>query len=303
MARSEPDLSPADVVVVGSVNVDLVFRVPHLPAAGETVIGATFSRGPGGKGANLAAAAAKLGGRVRFIGTVGVDDLAWEARADLEGAGVDASQVGSRPVHTGVAGIFVDRGGENAIAVASGANAELEPGFVREALAGIDVPHAVVAANLEIPDEAVATAAEVAAGRGWPFILNPAPARAVERSVLERCLVVAANEGEATALGSVAALLAAGAGAVVVTRGPEGADLHRSGRSVHRQPSFPVDVVDTTGAGDAFCGALAWAVADGRDLEGAVRLAAAAGALACREVGARAGLPDRAEVERLAAPV
>jgi ribokinase len=237
---------------------------------------------------------------VRFVGLVGQDDMAGEARRDLEDAGVDVSLVRNRPTHTGVAGILVDEGGDNLIAVASGANAELDGAAVTEALGRIDLPSAVVAANLEVPDQAVAAAAEVAADRGWRFLLNPAPARAVERGLLARCSVVVPNEREAAALGSVEGLLDEGVGAVVVTRGREGADLHRAGRPAHRQPAFPVEAADTTGAGDAFCAALAWALAEGRHLEDAVTLAAAAGALACRGVGARASLPDRAEVERLA---
>jgi ribokinase len=290
------------VVVVGSVNVDLVFRMPRLPAPGETVAGGSFQRGPGGKGANQAAAAARLGARTVFVGMVGDDELGREARADLEEAGVDASRLGIGDSPTGVAGIVVGRGGENLIAVASGANHELDAARVEDALGTIDASRAVVLANLEIPDEAVAAAGEGASRRGWPFVLNPAPARGVDAAILARCSVVVPNEGEATALGGVSALLAAGPEAVVVTLGKEGADLHRPGGATHHQPAFAVEVADTTGAGDAFCGALAFALAEGRDLESAVALAAAAGALACRAVGARASLPTGEELEAFAGP-
>ena len=292
----------ANVVVVGSVNVDMVFRVPRLPGPGETVTRGSFSRGPGGKGGNQAAAAARLGARTSFVGLVGDDQLGAEARQDLEAAGVNASLLGTGTASTGVAGIFVDDAGENMIAVASGANALLDGPAVRRALAGLDAEGAVVLANLEVPDEAVIAAAEAAEKRGWVFVLNPAPARQVPPEVLSRCSVLVPNEVEVAALGlgSVQELLEAGVGAVVVTLGARGAELHRPDRPVHHQPSFPGPVIDTTGAGDAFCGALGWALAGGTDLQQAVRLAAAAGALACREVGARAGLPDRAEVERLA---
>jgi ribokinase len=290
----------ANVVVVGSVNVDMVFRVPSLPDPGETVTGGTFSRGPGGKGANAAVAAARLGARTWFAGLVGHDELGHQAREELEAAGVDVSLVGERPSPTGVAGIVVDDAGRNLIAVASGANADVDGVFVRDALAYIDAPEAVVLANLEVPDDAMAAAAEVAETKGWPFILNPAPARPVEAGTLARCSLLVPNEGEARTLGSVADLLEAGVGAVVATRGADGADLHRPGSPAHHQPAFRVNVADTTGAGDAFCGAMAWALSEGLGLEEAVRLGAAAGALACRGVGARAGLPDRAELEALA---
>lgn len=292
-----------NVVVVGSVNVDMVFRVPRLPGPGETVTRGSFTRSPGGKGGNQAVAAARLGARTWFVGLVGDDDLGVEARRDLDSAGVDVSLVRTGSTHTGVAGIFVDDEGENTIAVASGANAQVDGATVSQALSGLDVDGSVLLANLEIPDEAVIAAAAGAEERGWRFVLNPAPAREIPAEVLSRCAVLVPNEVEMDDLGGGSAddLLEAGVGAVVVTRGRQGADLHRPGRPVHRQPSFPGEVVDTTGAGDAFCGALGWALAGGTDLELAVRLAAAAGALACREVGARAGLPDRAEVERIAA--
>lgn len=295
-----PLVVAANVLVVGSVNVDMVFRVPRLPAPGETVIGGTFSQGPGGKGANAAAAAARLGARTRFVGLVGQGFLGHQAVRDLEEAGVDTTLVEERATHTGVAGILVDEAGENVIAVASGANAEVDGRFVADALARLDADGAVVLTNLEVPDGAVSAAAEVAEANGWPVILNPAPARPVAPATLARCSIVVANRMEAQALGSAAALLEAGVNAVVVTLGGDGVDLHRAGRPLHQQPAFPVDVADTTGAGDAFCGALAWAVGEGRDLEDAVRFGAAAGALACRAVGARGGLPDRAELEATA---
>jgi ribokinase len=291
----------ANVVVVGSVNVDMVFRVPRLPGPGETVTGGSFARGPGGKGGNQAVAAARLGARTWFVGLVGDDDLGAEAGADLESGGVDVSLMGTGSTHTGVAGIFVEQEGENTIAVASGANAEVGGAMVRQAFAALDIEDSVVLANLEVPDEAVLAAAEAAAERGWPFVLNPAPARRVPDEILSRCAVLVPNDVEIEALGpgSVEGLLEAGASAVVVTRGRQGADLHRPGRPVDHQPSFPGEVVDTTGAGDAFCGALCWALGEGVDLEEAVRLAAAAGALACREEGARGGLPTSQELQEV----
>lgn len=292
----------ADVVVVGSANVDLVMRVERLPRPGETVIGGTLSRAPGGKGANQAAAAARLGARTWLVGMIGDDELGAWTRAHLEEHGVDLSFLGVGSSATGVAQIWLDDAGENAIAVASGANAEVSADLVRAAIERIDAREAVVLASLEIPEPAVEAAAEAARARGWPVVLNPAPARPLSPALLACCAVLTPNEHEMTELApDEHALLGAGVGAVVVTRGEGGADLHRAGREVHRQPAFPVEVLDTTGAGDAFSAALAWALADGRELEDAVRLAVGAGALAVRAVGARASLPDRDELERLVA--
>ncbi len=290
----------AAVVVVGSVNVDLIVRVPRLPLRGETVIGGTFSRAPGGKGGNAAAAASRLGAGTWFVGLVGRDDLGREARKDLEGAGVDGSGLAEVDEPTGVAAILIDDAAENMIAVASGANAAVTPEHVRAALNGIDAERAVVLSNLEIPERAVSAAVQAAADRRWPLVLNPAPARRLPAEVIAACDVVAPNESEAASLGGVDELLAGGARAVVVTRGQAGADLHRTGRHIHHQDAFAIDAVDTTGAGDAFCAARAVALSEGRVLEDVVRNAAAAGALACRAVGARASLPTREEVDRLA---
>jgi ribokinase len=289
----------AAVVVVGSVNVDLIVQVPRLPSRGETVIGGRFREAPGGKGANAAAVAARLGVATSFVGLVGRDDLGTRARDDLERVGVDVAHLGESDASTGVAAILVDEGGQNVIAVASGANADVAPAHVLTAFDSMVAEHSVVLANLEIPDGAVAAAAARASQRRWPLVLNPAPARSLSREVIAACDVIVANEAEAAALDGVDALLANGAGAVVVTRGAQGADLHRLEDPIHHQPPFPVDVVDTTGAGDAFCAALAVALAEGRDLDDAVRWGAAAGALACRDVGARTALPTRAEVEQL----
>jgi ribokinase len=289
----------AAVVVVGSVNVDLIVQVPRLPSRGETVIGGRFREAPGGKGANAAAVAARLGVATSFVGLVGRDDLGTRARDDLERVGVDVAHLGESDASTGVAAILVDEGGQNVIAVASGANADVAPAHVLTAFDSMVAEHSVVLANLEIPDDAVAAAAARASQRRWPLVLNPAPARSLSREVIAACDVIVANEAEAAALDGVDALLANGAGAVVVTRGAQGADLHRLEDPIHHQPAFPVDVVDTTGAGDAFCAALAVALAEGRDLDDAVRWGAAAGALACRDVGARTALPTRAEVEQL----
>jgi ribokinase len=289
------------VVVVGSINVDLVFRVDRLPAPGETVIGGVFDQTHGGKGANQAVAAARLGARTVMVGVLGADDLGDSAREQLRTEGIELSAVGTGSSHTGVAGIVVDAAGENLIAVASGSNTELTGAIVGDALRSLDAPDAVVLSVLEIPDDAVAAAAEGARDREWPFVLNPAPARPLPAELVALCDVLTPNEHEVTGLGYASGdeLLEAGARAVVVTRGARGTDLLQAGKPVVHRDAFPATSVDTTGAGDAFSGALAYGLASGRDLPEAVEFAAAAAALSVGAPGARAGMPTRSEVEAL----
>ena len=278
------------VVVIGSANVDLVWRGEHLPLPGETVTDGEFVQLLGGKGANQAAAAAALGAEVVFVGCVGDDDHGRLVRADLEARGVDCSELSiSGDAPTGVALITVDRAGENAIAVAPGANrlvpAEIGAGLIR---AGD-----VVLCSLETPVETVEAAVAAARAADALVIVNPAPPRAAPAGA-----VLTPNEHECERLGGIDALLAA-APAVIVTRGGTGATLYRAGGTVD-QAAFAVDVVDTTGAGDAFNGAVAWAVSNGATLERALPLACAAAALATRAVGARSSLATADEVYALA---
>lgn len=291
----------ATVVVVGSINVDLVTRVAHLPVPGETVIGGTFHKTYGGKGANQAVAAARLGASTFLVGAVGDDAFGRESLDALSKERVDFTWVATSQRATGVAQILVDEAGENLIAVASGANGDLRAAQVREALHSVLTPGAVVLANLEISDDAVVAAALAARDRGCQFVLNPAPARALPADLLPLCDVLTPNEIEAQLLGLDRSGTWPGKGhsAVVVTRGGAGADLWRPALPVHHQDAFPVDVVDTTGAGDAFSATLAWALAEGCSMEEAVRLAAAGGALATRAVGARAGFGARQQIEAL----
>jgi ribokinase len=285
--------------VVGSINVDLVTYVERLPGPGETVSGGRFSRVHGGKGGNQAVAAARLGAQTSMVGVVGRDDLGESARAELASEDVDVAQVRSGNDPTGVAQILVDAGGENLIAVAGGANEELSAGMVRQSFEGIDAPDAVVCAVLEIPEQAVLEAAGQARERGWSFVLNPAPARPLSNELLSLCSVVTPNEHEVSGLGKERPedLLEHGAGAVVVTLGSEGARLLRLDRAPHHQPAFRAQPVDTTGAGDAFSGALAWGLASGNELEVAVELASAAAALSTQIPGARAGMPTHEELQ------
>ena len=289
--------------MVGSVNVDRVMRVPALPAAGETVVGAEVSLWPGGKGGNAAAAAAWLGAATVLVAAVGDDTEAEGARAALDVAGVDVGAIVTRPGPTGVAHITVDDAGENTIVVASGANALLDGHAVSAAVADRGGEGTVVLVDLEVPDAAVAAAAEAARDVGARVVLDPAPARRLQRDVLAGLDALTPNAGELRGLGiaSVEELLGLGAGAVVVTRGGDGADLHVPNHPPRHQPAFAIDVRDTTGAGDAFAAGYAVARAGGADRAEAVRWAAAAGALATRAVGARASLGTRDEVQRMLA--
>jgi ribokinase len=268
----------ADVVVVGSANVDVVIRLGRLPGPGETVTGGALTRAMGGKGANAAVAAARLGARVALVAALGEDADGAAVRDDLVAHGVDVGAlVVARAAPTGVAAVLVDDAGENAIAVASGANASLDGGAVHAGLA---------------------SAAGPGVEHGCRLVLDPGPARALPAAVLAAATVVTPNRGELAVLGGTAALLAAGAGAVAVTLGADGVELHASSGSTP-VPAFAVDVVDSTGAGDAFAAGVAVALHEGLGLRDAVRFGAATGALATRGLGARAALPDRSAVDAL----
>jgi ribokinase len=277
------------VVVVGSVNIDLVVRTPLIAPPGHTVIATGSSTGSGGKGGNQAAAVARLGGPCRLTAAVGPDF----DPSSLPGVDLSAVRVTAEP--TGLAVVMLDPTGENAITVVPGANASLAPADIGP-FAGLS---GVLLASLEVPLPAVLAAARAARSAGWTVVLNPAPAHALPASLLADLLagvdVLVPNEHELAALGDPDDLLAAGVGAVVVTLGAAGCRIHRPG-DVRSVPAHPVRAVDTTGAGDAFCGALAWALDTGRDLDAAVRLAVVAGALATRAVGARAALATAAEI-------
>ena len=286
------------VIVVGSVNVDLIVRLPSLPPPGVTVTGGSFRRAPGGKGGNQAAAAARLGARTTLIARVGDDDLGRMAVADLVSAGVDTAEVRATPdTDTGVASILVDAEGENLIGVASGANHTLTADDVREAFATLAHDFAVVVASLEVLPAPVHAAAACAHERGWPFVLNPAPAAPLPDALLRMTAVLTPNQHELRQLGAHTAhdLLDAGVESIVVTRGADGADLVTRERH-DRIQAYPVTPIDTTGAGDAFTGALSWALARGDDLHAAVIVANAAAALSTQGHGARGALPDAASL-------
>jgi ribokinase len=294
------DTLAAPVVVVGSANMDFILRVERLPGAGETVRGASLLRLPGGKGANQAVAAARAGGVTHFIGMVGDDREGEELRLDLARERVDITSLRTTTTTaTGAAIVLVDEhAGENAIAVALGANASLTRHTVATELGRIKTSGMVVVAGHEIPEEAVLAAARFSSMAGATFVLNPAPARPIPLELAACCDVITPNEREIEQLGYTGpeALLAAGAKAIVVTLGSAGARIYRRDADPVHQPAFPAEVVDTTGAGDAFAGVLAVALAEGIALEGAVRWAAAAAALSTEGPGGRS-LPWRNAIE------
>ncbi len=285
------------VFVVGSVNADLLVRLPHLPSPGETVLGGHITRAPGGKGANQAVAAARLGVPTSLVAAVGTDDEGERSLADLRASGVDVTGVVQVDEPTGVGIVLVAEDGENAIAVASGANERLAGDVVHRQLGQLTADDVVVA-NLEVSDAAVAAAAAESAARGARFVLNPAPARQLSRGLLARTDVLTPNRVEVRELGFAgpAELLATGLAGLVVTLGADGADLYRAGHRVVHQAPFVATVVDTTGAGDAFTAGLAAALASGEPLEVAIRWAAAVGAMATRALGARAAYPGGDEL-------
>ncbi|HZQ27128.1 MAG TPA: ribokinase [Acidimicrobiales bacterium] len=281
------------VVVVGSVNMDAVVRVDRLPGPGETVLGHTLDSVPGGKGANQAAAAARLGAPTALVARVGDDDAGRTLVAALAGEGVDVRAVATTPgTATGVALITVDAAGANSIVVAPLANHSLSAVDI-DAAAELIAGARVLLCQLEVPLAAVERALQIARAAGVTTVLNPSPAPGpdVGAALLELVDVVVANEHEAEAL-------ALQCPAVIVTRGARGAVVFVDGR-YHELSAFPVTAVDTTAAGDAFCGALVAGLAAGRTVLEAARPALAAGALAVTRPGALPSLPTAAEVAAL----
>ncbi|MCR9193181.1 MAG: ribokinase [Hyphomonas sp.] len=278
--------------VVGSINLDLVASGAPLPQAGETVTGAQFAQHPGGKGANQALAARRLGAAVHMVGCVGDDALAETAMTLLRRDGVDVSNVMSElGTSTGVALIAVSPDGENQITVASGANTRVGPSDVA-GLPNCDV----ILSQLEVPVTAVEAATRRAAETGALMAINLAPASGVSPQLLKDADLLIVNEIEAAFYGDA---LHERGGLVALTLGGDGAALFKMGQEIARVPAFEVDVVDTTGAGDTFCGALAVALAEGQPPEQALRFASAAAALAVTRPGAQPSLPNRAQVDAL----
>lgn len=300
----------AKIVVVGSSNTDMVAMAGHIPAPGETVMGARFFTAAGGKGANQAVAAARLGADVTIIACVGDDAFGQAAVEGFKAEGIDTRHIVVDPdTPSGIALITVDAKGENAITVAPGANARLTPAHVRSAEGAIREADALLL-QLEIPLDAVAAAAAIARDADTLVILNPAPVPdgGLPPELLAITDVLVPNETEAAKLAgqsglnaedAVRALLRAGCRRVVVTLGSRGA-LAANSDATFAIPSPKVEAVDTTAAGDAFCGALAVALAEGQRFEDAVRFAVKAAALGVTAAGAQPSLPSRRAVEEFA---
>ncbi len=301
------------IVVVGSLNMDFVVQVEHLPALGETVLGRNFQMIPGGKGANQACAAGKLGGPgvgVRMIGRVGYDVFADHLKASLSAAGVDVRAVHATQAQpTGVALIWVDRQGQNSIVVASGANHALAAGDV-EAMRQVLRGARLALFQLETPLDTVTRALALARQEGLRTILDPAPAQPLPPDLLRAVDILTPNESEALILlgrppsriephdapALAEALRKLGPQTVVVKLGDQGCFLSNGAGSRH-VPAYPVEVRDSTAAGDTFNAALAVALAEGKTIEEALPFANAAAAISVTRLGAQASIPARAEVE------
>jgi ribokinase len=305
---------PSNIVVLGSLNMDFVVRVEHLPVPGETVLGSGFQMIPGGKGANQACAAGRLAGRetlTRMVGRVGYDVFADHLKASLAAAGVDVTYVhAARSQPTGVALIWVDRNGQNSIVVASGANHAMAPADI-EGLRGAFRGAGFALFQLETPLPAVAAALKLAREEGARTILDPAPAQPLPAGLLEQVDVLTPNESEALLLlgrathatigepAEVArALRALGPKAVILKLGERGC-YYDDGSESRQAPAFVMEAVDTTAAGDTFNGALAVALAEGRPIADALRFANAAAGLSVTRMGAQASIPSRKEVDDL----
>jgi ribokinase len=298
----------SDVVIVGSLNVDLVIKSERLPAPGENIPGQDFKIIPGGKGANQAASIARLGSRVAMVGRVGADLFGPRLIENLTAQGVDAARVSQDlDAPTGTALIVVDRAGENSIIVVSGANGRVSGEDVRAAEELIRAAKALIL-QFEIPLASVEHAMDIAARHGVPVVLNAAPAKTAPDSLLAKADYLIVNEWEARALtgvdvGDVASgfqaadrLRGMGVGVVILTLGERGALLASPQQTTHF-PTRAVQVVDTTAAGDAFVAAFGVSLIGGLDLPQAIRFANAAGTLAVTRFGAQPSLPTRAEVE------
>jgi ribokinase len=300
-------------VVVGSSNMDLVVRSPRIPVPGETILGGDFLMVPGGKGANQAVAAARLGAQAVLVARLGDDLFGRKSLENFRAEGLDTRHVTlTRDTPSGVALITVDTAGNNAIVVAPGANARLSPADVRRAESDIRSAGAVVA-QLEVPLPTVQCAAELAREAGVPFILNPAPGQILTPALLAMVAVLTPNETEAQILTGVEVVDAdsarqaaeklrnLGVQAVIVTMGAQGF-LLADGRGRELVAALKVNVVDTTAAGDAFTGGLAVALGQGRSLRDAALLANRVAALSVTRRGAQPSMPTSREVADFAVP-
>ncbi len=298
------------ILVVGSINIDLVALTECLPAPGETVTGGTLLINHGGKGANQAVAARRLGAEVRFIGCVGDDTFGPPLRQAMANEGIDVEGLTTIPgIHSGTGLIVVDRAGRNQIAVASGANMRLTVDWIARFSAAFAWAQ-VVLCQLEVPLDTVLWTLQTARQHGAITVLNPAPAQPLPPAIWPLVDYLTPNDIEAAQAAGVPcvtlenaaavaqALVARGPRVVILTLGDQGAFIRTRDDAQHI-PALPVAVVDTTAAGDAFTGALAVALAEGQTDAAAIRFANAAGGLTCTQRGAQPSLPSRAQVEAL----
>ncbi|HOT92029.1 MAG TPA: ribokinase [Anaerolineae bacterium] len=296
------------IVVIGSSNIDFIMKMDHLPARDETVVNAVFMQTFGGKGANQAVAAGRAGGNVIFVNCVGDDPYAERMLAGFRESRINTDYIyRDTGISSGTALVMIGEGGHNYLSVAPGANARLTPERV-EAVRDLIAEAACVLMQFEIPPESIARALDIAAEVGTPVVWNYAPALPFDLAQLKKVTIVVANEPEATALTGipvtdVASARAAaqklrelGAQTAIITLGEAGSVVAAEG-SVQHIPAFPVEAIDTTAAGDTYCGCLVVALAERQSLADAVRFASAGGALCVQRMGAQPSIPWREEIE------
>ncbi len=271
------------LTVLGSINLDLIVQLPDLPKAGETVTGGTYTALPGGKGANVAVAARRLGAETEIVAVVGNDDYAAQALVNLDAEGVYLDAVKTVKTHTGLAFISVSAQGENQIAVASGANAAFTPEHLPKLCSD------VLITQFEIPVAVIEAALD---GYEGYVVVNASPVRDDVDAILKRADLIIVNEGEAARYD-----LSTHKGLIAVTLGSRGAELRQDGQVITTAKSPNVDVIDTTGAGDAFAAALTVALAEGQSKQDALDFACAVGALTTTRLGTQTASPTRAEVD------
>jgi ribokinase len=295
------------IVVVGSCNTDMVIKADRLPIPGETILGGTFFMNPGGKGANQAVAASRMGGTVSLIAKTGNDVFGKQSVMLYKAENIKTDFIFSDAKHpSGVALITVDSHGENCIVVASGANSCLTPSDINKASAEIE-GGSLVLMQLEIPIETVEYVAELAHSKGIKVILNPAPARALSDNLLKNLYMIIPNKSEAEILSGIKVsdiesakqaadiISSKGVDIVVITLGPQGA-LIKDSNEYHYVEASKVEAVDTTGAGDTFCGSVCVGLSEGKSILDSVKMAARAAALTVTRMGAQTSTPYRSEI-------
>ncbi|MCX6223984.1 MAG: ribokinase [Bacteroidia bacterium] len=298
------------IVVVGSCNTDMVIKADRLPIPGETILGGTFFMNPGGKGANQAVAAARMGGTVTLIAKTGNDVFGKQSVMLYTAENIKTDFIFSDPKHpSGVALITVDSNGENCIVVASGANAFLTPADISKAGAEIE-GSGMVLMQLEIPIETVEYVAEMAHTKGVKVILNPAPARALSDDLLKNLYIIIPNKSEAEILSGIKVsdiesakqaadiISAKGVDIVIITLGAQGA-LIKECNEYHFVEAGKVEAVDTTAAGDTFCGSVCVGLSEGKSIQDSVKMAAKAAAITVTRMGAQTSIPYRSELSSL----